>query len=644
MKRAGRDGPGETGRREAWGGVLQSRVATRKQFQRPISGVWRVLACVAGIVLTLAAPGLTRSSSDGPASPRAIPAHRKAQRVAIIEITGEIDGSSRTRSVVAASVARRIELAERGGADAIVFEINSAGGAISGARDIASAIRASRVSNTVAWLRPEATGGAALVALACREIVVAKDATLGDVPPPAWDPIKGTRRASDQDLRKALPVLVGEVLESVRRHNADFANAYEWDEYLALAMISDDVELWEVEHVSSGQRMCVDRAELALILPGQGSAGPARLAAPLGTATPASTPLGLPAPSGVPVPVGSNKLLAASQGLASTIALLPPSKRPTIDASQVGRWKLVDKVTDGTSCAELRVADLIHYGFAANDVEVVKGQRQPVYVETDEDARAFFGASYLRRLDRSWSEGLVKFLTTFWVRGVLIAVFLIALFVEMTHPGVALPGVIAGAALVGLLAPPLLIGMANWWHVAAILSGILLLMMELFVLPGFGVAGIAGMALLFLGLVGSFTGSSGLFPTDERGRHELLWGLSTVVASLTTAGIAIYFLVRHLGSIPGLNRLVLKDPTQGDEDSLVAAMGEEDSPLAGVGDVGVAGTPLRPAGKVDVNGRVLDAVADHGFIPAGAKVRVTSVSGFKIGVEMVGGDGAAGTR
>jgi len=65
------------------------------------------------------------------------------------------------------------------------------------------------------------------------------------------------------------------------------------------------------------------------------------------------------------------------------------------------------------------------------------------------------------------------------------------MFLEMSHPGVGLPGAIAALALVALLAPPALLGMANWWEIGAIGVGLLLIVVEIFVLPGFGLPGIA---------------------------------------------------------------------------------------------------------------------------------------------------------
>jgi membrane-bound serine protease (ClpP class) len=108
--------------------------------------------------------------------------------------------------------------------------------------------------------------------------------------------------------------------------------------------------------------------------------------------------------------------------------------------------------------------------------------------------------------------------------------------------------------------------------------------------------------------------------------------------AMFTAAVGMYFIARHFGSVPGLGKLVLKDPGTTDESlSFLAAMADDQAPPAAVGDEGVVITPMRPAGRVEVRGRVVDAVAEFGFIDAGARVRVASVDGVRIGVEPIGG-------
>jgi membrane-bound serine protease (ClpP class) len=283
---------------------------------------------------------------------------------------------------------------------------------------------------------------------------------------------------------------------------------------------------------------------------------------------------------------------------------------------------------------------MLRYRLANNPTRTEGGTERLIPIRTDDDLKAFFGATSLHRMNANWSEGLVVILTNMFVRAVLLIVFLVALFVEMSHPGALVPGAIAAIALVLLLGPPMLVGLAAWWEIGAILLGLVLVAIEIFAIPGFGVIGIAGLILLFVGMVATFSRDGGGFPDSAANRAELLKGATTVLVSMITAGVAMYFVAKHFGSLPLLNRFVLKSTGPDDEEAfegagtLIAAMGEEDAP-ARLGDMGKAITPLRPAGRVQINDRMVDAVAELGYIPAGAIVRVSSVTAFRVGVELV---------
>ena len=128
-----------------------------------------------------------------------------------------------------------------------------------------------------------------------------------------------------------------------------------------------------------------------------------------------------------------------------------------------------------------------------------------------------------------------------------------------------------------------------------------------------------------------------VFPDTAAERASRMWGMTTLLGGMFTAGVAIYFIAKHLDRVPLLNKLVLANTSPDDEESsgLFAAMDDESPHAARVGEVGITITPLRPAGKIDINGRVLDAVAEMGFLEIGTRVRVSSATEFRIGVEEV---------
>ncbi len=133
-------------------------------------------------------------------------------------------------------------------------------------------------------------------------------------------------------------------------------------------------------------------------------------------------------------------------------------------------------------------------------------------------------------------------------------------------------------------------------------------------------------------------GNTGPFPDSAQSRDDMAWAAVTLLLAFGTAGFGMFFIARHFGSIPLLGKLVLKPVGTDDESSgsMLAAM-EEDSVQSNIiiGQRGVAVTPMRPAGRVQVGDRVIDAVAEFGFINSGTPIKISSVSAMRIGVEEV---------
>ncbi|MCX5691031.1 MAG: hypothetical protein NTV94_14800 [Planctomycetota bacterium] len=567
-----------------------------------------LLATLVALAAPLAAqtPTLpTPTPTDKPPvlAPSAIPGGRAAKNVAVITIKGEID----RKGVMAQSISRRIDAAVRDGADAIVFDIDTPGGSVPTVLKICEQIRSSPVRNTVAWINPEAFSGGAIIALACREIVVNDKASFGDAMPIFQSPLNliagGANAPKDPELlKKVLPPLISEVTQSARDYNT----------------------------ANGAYLLCIDHAEFELLFPGVSTAGATRLPSQAGSTT-LSLPAATQSAPNMPVPAGSAKLALAAPNT-TTIA---PSLRPRLTSTDVGEWELIDKVKDGSLPAVFKAADMLHYGLCNNETQIINGQGTLKPINTDADLKAFFGATHLQRYDSNWSETHVDLLTSLPIQALLVVVFLITIFVEMTHPGAIVPGVISVVALGLLIAPGMLIGMASWWEVLAIFTGIFLIGLEIFVIPGFGVPGILGLFLLFSGLIGLFVpAGTGPFPNTPEERRDLLRGGVALLLSFGTAGSAMYFIAKHFGSIPFIGRLILKTPDSDDSDVLIA-MDPDGGAAARPGDIGIAITPMRPAGRIQINDQILDAVAEFGFIEPGTRIKVVQVDGMRIAVERI---------
>jgi membrane-bound serine protease (ClpP class) len=250
------------------------------------------------------------------------------------------------------------------------------------------------------------------------------------------------------------------------------------------------------------------------------------------------------------------------------------------------------------------------------------------------------GLQIIRRFAPTLGDDVVEWLGTPAVRGALIVLLMVTIGVAFSHPGHAWPEAMATIALAVLLGVPLLTGYANWIEVVAILLGIALLAVEIFVIPGFGVTGVAGMILLFGGLVMTFVGSEpsmpGWLPSLEGTWMNLRRGLLVVTAGLACSLLLWVWLSRYLPKLPYFNRLILTT-TAGDVAALDPERPIETGPA--VGDVGVAVTELKPGGSVKFktesypDGRIAAVVSASGFVPPGTNVVVSEVAGNRVVVK-----------
>ncbi|MHC4976252.1 MAG: NfeD family protein [Planctomycetota bacterium] len=583
---------------------------------------WHRIAALLASILLLLPTAIAQDSQDTPAPTTAIPAHRQASTLAVISIKGGID---RWTSV---SVQRRIQEANALGADGIVIEIDTPGGEMWSFIEICDAIKDSPVPNTIAWVNQRAISAGAFIALAASETVVHANATYGDAAPILIGPA-GIQQMNETERAKMLSVPLAKLIDSARRNG--------YDEKLVQGFISLGVELWLVEHSQTGQRLFITEDEYRVLFDGE----PSRLRATIGELPPTSSDT--PAESeAIPPPTSPYDVQPASPELAAAASESPelgafstnetlernsiPSNRPLLSASDKDSYTLVEYVTDGSTILTLNTNEILRYGLA----EAV--------VSSEAELQQFTGASNIIHLDMNWSEKLARFLSYMPVQGVLIVVFLLGMFIEMSAPGVGLPGGIALLALAGLVAPQFVAGAAAWWGIVVMLAGLGLIAVEIFVIPGFGLFGVGGLAALFAGLLGIVLGPAGMNPHTEA---DWIYAISTVLLALASTGIGMYFVVKHHKSFPGLRNLVLTGRVdQFDEEQsigMLAAMAEPEAKVR-KGDEGIAITPLRPAGTAEFNGALADVVTERGFINQGTRVRVVECGGMRIAVEPIEDD------
>jgi membrane-bound serine protease (ClpP class) len=250
------------------------------------------------------------------------------------------------------------------------------------------------------------------------------------------------------------------------------------------------------------------------------------------------------------------------------------------------------------------------------------------------------GYQVLADLSPGTGEKFVEFLGGNWVRAVLLVVFLLSLYIGLHAPGHGVAEAFALASLGLLVGVPLMTGYAQWWEILAVMVGLTLLAFEIFVIPGFGVAGIAGIVLLFGGLVMTFVGNTPGLPGVwqlPQVREGLRTGIFTVIGGVAVTALLGSLIRRYLPRVPIFNRLILAAPAG----KVAVAPGIDPNdvwPFSGT--VGVATTNLKPGGSAEFpyadDRRKTAVVSDSGYVEAGTKVAVIEVRGTRVVVRAIG--------
>jgi membrane-bound serine protease (ClpP class) len=203
------------------------------------------------------------------------------------------------------------------------------------------------------------------------------------------------------------------------------------------------------------------------------------------------------------------------------------------------------------------------------------------------------------------------------ISGILIMIIIGGIYFELQTPGVGFP--LAASIIAALLyfTPLYLEGLAENWEVILFLVGIVLLAVEIFVLPGFGVAGIAGAAFIMASLILSLVGNVG-FDFEFTKPSEIMVAFLTVMLSSVAGFFGSIYLAKKLLTTSALSSLVLSS-VQNKEDGFIGVSAQESTLI---GQAGVAATILRPAGKVVIDNETYDATALSSYIDKGEKIVV----------------------
>ncbi|MFW6081514.1 MAG: NfeD family protein [Desulfosalsimonas sp.] len=233
----------------------------------------------------------------------------------------------------------------------------------------------------------------------------------------------------------------------------------------------------------------------------------------------------------------------------------------------------------------------------------------------------------LTRIEETWSESLVRFIDG--IAPILVMIGLVGLYIEVKAPGFGLPGAVGIASLSLVFFSQYLVGLAHYTEFFILIAGLILIGVEVFVLPGFGIAGFAGMVLIAAGMVLSMQDFVLPDPSAPWQKDLLIENGVQVLGAYITAMIAGLLFIRYV-----MPRIPSSREGPYLSSSLKGARAESrETSLISRGDTGVALTGLRPSGKAEIKGEMFDVITENQFLEKGTQLKVIDIRGNRIVVD-----------
>lgn len=278
--------------------------------------------------------------------------------------------------------------------------------------------------------------------------------------------------------------------------------------------------------------------------------------------------------------------------------------------------KIAESMVDTANVLSLTPSEAIEVGFCEGVCE-----------DEFEVARKVAGSDdfIIRNMedDISWLDRLIQFLLNPLLQSIFMMMIIGGIFVEIRTPGIGLPLVTAIVGALLYFAPAYLGDLVSYWEILLFVVGLVLIGVEIFVLPGFGVCGILGIIAVVLSLAFAMVDNTELFHWDgSLNLQPILRPIGIVIISASAAIFGSVLLVRKLFATRSFDHIALRQELKADEGFTGVASGLESF----VGETVTVFTDLRPSGKVKTaDGRIFEATLKFGgFAEKGTSLTVIS--------------------
>ncbi len=271
---------------------------------------------------------------------------------------------------------------------------------------------------------------------------------------------------------------------------------------------------------------------------------------------------------------------------------------------------VVPGLVDSTQLITLTSEEALKYGIA------------DTIIKNFDELYAYFNLGKADKLHQksNWAEDVVRFLNNGIVSSILIMIGIFGLIAEVKSPGWGVPGTAGVIALALFFGSSYILQLASIIEILMFVVGLGLILVEVFVVPGFGLTGISGIILIVASLFLSMLGADPFLDFNA-----VSMAIIKLTIGLAAALILIFLLARFLPKSNLFKKFVLSE-----EEKAAEGYTSRTNYSELLGAEGVAITTLRPAGTAEINGKRVDVVTDSEFIEHGKPVIVAAVEGMRV--------------
>ena len=278
--------------------------------------------------------------------------------------------------------------------------------------------------------------------------------------------------------------------------------------------------------------------------------------------------------------------------------------------------KIAESMTDTAGVLTLTPSEAVEVGFCEGIAESYEEVAKILASDGDYIVKDL-------KDDMSWLDKLIQFLLHPLLQSIFMMMIVGGIFVEIRTPGIGLPLLTAVVGALLYFAPAYIGHLAEYWEILLFVAGLILIALEIFVIPGFGVAGISGIVIVIVSLALAMVDNVELFRWDGTlNLQPIVRPVCIVVLSASAAVFGSIWLVRKLFATRSFDHIALRQELKASDGFTGVVNGLEMI----VGECVTVFTDMRPSGKVIASdGRVYEAALKFGgYASKGEKLKVVS--------------------